>query len=501
MVAQTTKVQQIELELKGTTGSERYQVLMRLADAATATGEYEKAADWADEAENVARKLKDHAWRANAYHKSGLAFLQGERQGVFKRTRSADRFESSFKLLVEHNSKDTKLILANLELLKANAVSKRNNADIALYDADITKYSNKTVAPALIPAQYEAKSVMPTATAAPNLSLTQQPQITAKDAKEQAKLKSISDEMKRQLAEQSAAIDLMTEEQTKAALALTQQQMLLDSFLFRSQLDSVQLINKDLVIQEAESSRNLSLIAAAALLMLLGGGAYSFYRTKKHSRALQIEQNRSEELLLNILPALVAKELKKQGYTDPKPHNEVAVLFADFIGFSKISEILSPQELVHALDICFKEFDNIVQQYPGIEKIKTIGDAYMAASGLADPEDDRFILDMVRVALDMQTWLEVWNAERSKQGAPRFDARIGIHVGPVVAGVVGSKKFAFDIWGDTVNVAARVEQASERGRVNLSGEVYERIKDEIPCLYRGKIEAKNKGFIDMYFVE
>jgi class 3 adenylate cyclase len=108
---------------------------------------------------------------------------------------------------------------------------------------------------------------------------------------------------------------------------------------------------------------------------------------------------------------------------------------------------------------------------------------------------------MVAAAKDMQSWLSDWNAGREKEGKPRFDARIGIHCGPVVAGVVGSKKFAFDIWGDTVNIAARIEQAGEGGRINISGDAYQTIKDHFPCHYRGKISAKNKGEIDMYFVE
>ena len=151
------------------------------------------------------------------------------------------------------------------------------------------------------------------------------------------------------------------------------------------------------------------------------------------------------------------------------------------------------------LDTAFRAFDSIIAKY-NLEKIKTIGDAYMCAGGLPNGGGSQ-LRDMVNAAREMQQWLTEWNEQKHAEGLPRFEARIGIHRGPVVAGVVGSKKFAFDIWGDTVNIAARVEQAGEGGKINISGNVYEIVKNYVPCKYRGKIAAKNKGEIDMYFVE
>jgi class 3 adenylate cyclase len=240
-------------------------------------------------------------------------------------------------------------------------------------------------------------------------------------------------------------------------------------------------------------------------VLLFGGATFNLIRARQNARVLteknQIireEQERSENLLLNILPALVADELKKQGHADARYFEEVSVLFADFVGFSTIAEKLSPQQLVSELDTCFKAFDEIIARH-GLEKIKTIGDAYMCAGGLPNGGGAQ-LRDMVQAAKEMQAWLARWNAGRDQQGLPRFDARIGIHAGPVVAGVVGSKKFAFDIWGDTVNIAARVEAAGEGGKINISGDVHELIKMDFPCTYRGKIAVKNKGEIDMYFV-
>jgi hypothetical protein len=242
------------------------------------------------------------------------------------------------------------------------------------------------------------------------------------------------------------------------------------------------------------------------LLLLAAGASWSYVRARQNAAVLQEkniiireEQQRSENLLLNILPSLVADELKAKGRTNARYFEDVSVLFADFVGFSRIAEVLSPQQLVNELDTCFQAFDDIINKY-GLEKIKTIGDAYMCAGGLPDGGGS-MLRNMVLAAKEMQMWLFEWNATRDKLGQPRFDARIGIHRGPVVAGVVGSKKFAFDIWGDTVNIAARVEQAGEGGKINISGEAFLLVQEYFPCQYRGKIAVKNKGEIDMYYVE
>ncbi|MBK8194784.1 MAG: adenylate/guanylate cyclase domain-containing protein [Lewinellaceae bacterium] len=298
----------------------------------------------------------------------------------------------------------------------------------------------------------------------------------------------------------------MTEEQMKTSMLLMQQRFMLDSVVYTARLDSLSVANWNLALREAETSQKFFIAAIAALLILAGGSLFSFVRARQHARVMEEknvtireEQQRSENLLLNILPSLVAEELKKKGHTNARYFEDVSVLFADFIGFSKIAEQLKPEQLVTELDTAFRAFDEIIAKY-NLEKIKTIGDAYMCAGGLPNGGGSQ-MRDMVNAALDMQKWLAVWNSGRQAEGLPRFDARIGIHRGPVVAGVVGSKKFAFDIWGDTVNIAARVEQAGEGGKINISGPAYEAIKNKIPCEYRGKIAAKNKGEIDMYFVE
>ncbi|WP_373495933.1 adenylate/guanylate cyclase domain-containing protein [Aquiflexum sp.] len=214
---------------------------------------------------------------------------------------------------------------------------------------------------------------------------------------------------------------------------------------------------------------------------------------------LRAEKKKSDDLLLNILPEEVAEELKAKGSADAKLIDEVTVLFTDFKGFTQLSEKLSPRELVAEINDCFSAFDHIMQKHK-IEKIKTIGDAYMAAGGLPTPNQTH-AKDVVNAALDIQEYMKNHRVAKQSKGDLFFEIRIGIHTGPVVAGIVGVKKFQYDIWGDTVNTASRMESSGETGKVNISGTTYEEIKEFFKCSHRGKIAAKGKGEIDMYFVE
>lgn len=211
------------------------------------------------------------------------------------------------------------------------------------------------------------------------------------------------------------------------------------------------------------------------------------------------ERDRSDNLLLNILPVTVAEELKEKGEAEARLIHEATVLFTDFKGFTALSEKVTPKELVKDLHECFSLFDNICEKH-GIEKIKTIGDAYMAAGGLPTPNATH-AQDVVKAALEMAKVVEEGKAKKIASGLPFFEIRIGIHTGPVVAGIVGVKKFQYDIWGDTVNTASRMESSGEVGKVNISQTTYELVKDQFNCEYRGEVEAKGKGKLKMYFVE
>ena len=213
-------------------------------------------------------------------------------------------------------------------------------------------------------------------------------------------------------------------------------------------------------------------------------------------------------MLLNILPSETAEELKLTGHAELKQFDMVTVLFTDFKGFTQIAEKMSAKELVGELNFLFSKFDEIIAKYP-IEKIKTIGDAYMCAGGLPVANTTNAI-DVILAALEIQEYMKnrlrstVYGLQlndNSKQETVNWELRIGIHTGPIVAGIVGIKKFAYDIWGDTVNTASRMESSGEAGKVNISGSTYELVKDKFNCTYRGKVQAKNKGEIEMYFVE
>jgi class 3 adenylate cyclase len=237
-------------------------------------------------------------------------------------------------------------------------------------------------------------------------------------------------------------------------------------------------------------------IGAFLSVSATNSGSYNILEklVEERTRELTIEKEKSDRLLLNVLPEEVANELKEKGEAKAKLFDHVTVMFTDFVGFTTAAERLSPENLVLELHTCFKAFDEIVSKY-GIEKIKTIGDSFLAVAGLPMAEPGH-AENMVKAAIEIVDFIE----KRRLIIDTAFNIRVGIHSGNVVAGIVGVKKFAYDIWGDTVNTAARMEQNSEGGKINISGDTYQLIKEKFDCTYRGKIPAKNKGEIDMYFL-
>ena len=247
---------------------------------------------------------------------------------------------------------------------------------------------------------------------------------------------------------------------------------------------------------QTEKRNRVLLVAGIGLLLLLVVFILRNYNNQLRSnKVISKEKKRSEDLLLNILPAEVAEELKSTGASEARQFNDVTVLFTDFVSFTETSERLTPKELVKELDNCFKAFDEITSKYQ-IEKIKTIGDAYLAVCGLP-VTNPRHAEHTVAAAKEINAFMD---DRYLKFGNGTFRIRIGIHSGSVVAGIVGVKKFAYDIWGDTVNTAARMEQNSEAGKINISEATYELVKEKFSCEYRGEIEAKGKGAMKMYYV-
>lgn len=216
---------------------------------------------------------------------------------------------------------------------------------------------------------------------------------------------------------------------------------------------------------------------------------------KERTKELEAEKNKSDELLLNILPSEIVKELKAKGVTDPRAYKSISILFTDFVGFTSLSSKLSPTVLVKELNEIFKIFDKIIDKY-GLEKLKTIGDSYMIGGGLPKESEDH-AFRIILTALEMQNYIR----ERNESANIKWQMRAGVNSGEVVAGIVGTRKFTYDVWGDTVNIASRMESNCEPGRINISQSTYELVKEYFECEYRGKISAKGKGEMDMYFIK
>jgi class 3 adenylate cyclase len=227
------------------------------------------------------------------------------------------------------------------------------------------------------------------------------------------------------------------------------------------------------------------------------------YAIERHQlrEQLQLEKEKSDSLLRNILPQSIADELKENGGVKARYYEDVSVMFVDFANFTKLSSDMNPEELVAELHTCFSAFDEITERFQ-LEKIKTIGDAYMLAGGVPKANSSA-VKNTIEAAFEILKFIEKRYTEKQAEGKPYWKARVGIHNGPVVAGVVGSKKFTYDIWGNTVNVAARIESKGEAGRVNVSETVYNRVKDDSSYTFtnRGKIEAKGVGEVQMWFVD
>ncbi len=284
----------------------------------------------------------------------------------------------------------------------------------------------------------------------------------------------------------------VTEDEEKRLTLAQEENALADVKL---QLQKSDLEKKDREIKVHQRERYFYIIGLSGLLAFSLFAYRSIRIQKKYNLALIKEKYRSEQLLLNILPVEVAEELMEKGFADAKHFDNVTVLFTDFISFTLAAETMPPKQLVGELHICFKAFDEILGKYH-IEKIKTVGDAYLAVAGLpvANPNHAE---DVVAAAIEIRDFMQ---HRKTLFGDNTFSVRLGINTGSVVAGIVGVTKYAYDIWGDAVNIAARMEQCSEDGKINISETTYALIKNKYECSYRGKIEAKNKGNVDMYYL-
>lgn len=526
LLAQSTS--ELESALKrASSSSEKINLKMQLAEAYMRS-DIAKAARHAQDAYDIARGKRDYQKMAE------IAYLDGD---IHVKRRDSRKAEARYKTAAENakKAKDNALAFKSYQKLAQTANSNRNYKEAYSYANEALKYAGSGSSSGGSSSSTSSSSV----DSGKMARLTNDNRQLVKDKKEleteiialknelskfgsnnsqlterEKKLAEEQKEVLKQLEERQKDLESLESEKEKAE---ERTQRYVDRYkkLSEDEKEQAYLLEKkekELLLAEMKQAdaRKYTIYTGVGagflglLSLLIFGRLRANRKAKKtleaKNKEVEEEKQKADELLLNILPASIAQELKENGKAKAQKFDNASVLFTDFKNFSHISEKLTPEALVAELDHCFKAFDYIISQYDNIEKIKTIGDAYMCASGL-DNRRGGLPNDLVKAAMEMQEFLNDYKSERTKQFLPFFEARIGIHTGPVVAGVVGFNKFAYDIWGDTVNIAARMEANCEVGKVNISESTYNKVKYKFDCQYRGKIAAKNKGQIDMYYVD
>lgn len=314
-----------------------------------------------------------------------------------------------------------------------------------------------------------------------------------------------NDILRMSLDKTTGALTKMSEVSDSMSGALNLKDAMIRNVEYKLMMDSIiSLRREDLLAQQlnvidlkqkANDRMRLALISLGICLLAI---TFFLYKIWNYSQIIKVEKARSEELLLNILPAEVAKELKEKGKVETRYYDEGTIMFLDIVGFSHIAKERSPKDLVADLNECFMALDELTADF-GIEKIKTIGDAYMCVSGIL-VNDENSASNMVNFSFEIMDFLAKWNARPNRLGLIPFEARIGIHTGPLAAGVVGKNKFCFDVWGDTVNIASRLEAGSEPGEICISESTKSKLAQNFEFEEIGLVNIKNMAPIEMYFV-
>lgn len=498
------------------TKSERMNLAYQIAEKSIGNNA-KKASDFANRASQLATEIGDKRREADA------TFLSADAEYRLRNYKeAANRFMHSWNAARNYGLRD--VALSSTEKLQDIALKQNDYREALKWSRETVNYLKDSGGGVRGggDAQRRLENQLAAAEANNRALREQLAQVTGKseilETTYQSQLKEVQEKNQQQLTQKEQTIsqieqarqrsDSLANSKSRLVETLTKEQMA--DAIVRAQQEKELQLQKTLVAeaelgkQQSENMRNV-LALLAAFILVIALLFYIRFRAKRRTAneltqknaLIESEQKRSDNLLLNILPPAIAQELKTRNKVAARKYESATVMFVDFTGFTKVAERLSPEMLVEELDYCFSNFDNIIGKYR-IEKIKTIGDAYLCASGLSDMNASPS--DIVRAALEIQDFLLATKAERLDRGMPYFEARVGIHMGPVVAGVVGAKKFAYDIWGDTVNTAARFEEACDPGRVNVSENVYDFARYEFDWQHRGKIPAKNKGLVDMYYV-
>ncbi|MBK8490278.1 MAG: adenylate/guanylate cyclase domain-containing protein [Saprospirales bacterium] len=411
--AQSSNLENREAGMATLSGNALIQEALSLSDGYYSARQLGKAAEMAQLAYEEASKGNDKAAMAMALNRGAKAALANPQIRPAERLRTIRKLEESNTLTTNDD-----LRLENFKILRQIYAHLGKNADVRATEREIAKL-----------------------VAEKNRSLENELEVASK---EQVKMEALQKSLVQTIDKRGEAIDSMTESQAKAELLLAQQKSILDSMAFLSMIDSLKLAQqsmelneKEAILRERDAQRNFLLALSALGLVVLGGLFLRFLGVKRHNKQIAEEKKRSDDLLLNILPQKVADELKLNGKAKAQFFESASVLFVDFAGFSQFAANLPPDELVETLDFCFQEFDRIIVRN-GLEKIKTIGDAYMAAGGLPSPDPANPGM-VVNAALEIKDFLDSWKKSREAEGKPFLRARIGIHTGPLVAGVVGEK--------------------------------------------------------------
>ncbi|MBL7805960.1 MAG: hypothetical protein JNL02_19620 [Saprospiraceae bacterium] len=504
---------------RSTSKSEKMNLSYQIAEKLLSSNPAQ-AADYAHRASLLASELGEKRREADAIYLAGEAHFRRRDY-----TAAAGRFNQAWNTARNYGLRD--VALNSMQRLEEIAVKQNDLREALKWSRETVAYlknngaggnrtGSSTAETRLLEARVQALESQ-------NANLISQLEKTSGQSQNlesvyQNQLREVQEKNLEEINKRDQAITQISQEKMRSDSMTRIKSRLLDNLTKEQMADSIVRVQQERELQEQkrlyaevqlaqkinENLRNI-LAMVVVVVLILAGAFYFRYRSKRRTaddlaeknKIIDDERKKSDSLLLNILPPAIAQELKTKNKVAARQYEQATVMFIDFTGFTGVAEKLAPENLVEELDYCFSNFDQIVSQYR-IEKIKTVGDAYICASGLSDLNASPS--DMVKAALEIQDFLLHHKAERQGLGLAYFEARVGIHTGPVVAGVVGKKKFAYDIWGDTVNIAARMEESCEPGRVNVSEDTHWLAKYEFEWQYRGKIAAKNKAAMDMYYV-